>query len=144
IATTVRGMNEVVAVVARLADGDYTQPIVAQGKDDLGRAMQALRSMQGKLSAVLSDVKDASATVATAARQINAGTSDLSARTEHQTANLEETASSMEEMTATVKQNADNAKLANKLAQAARDQAEHGGSMVEQTVAAMAAIDVSS
>ena len=50
----------------------------------------------------------------------------------------------MEEMTATVKQNADNAKLANKLAQAARDQAEQGGVIVEQAVAAMGAINVSS
>jgi methyl-accepting chemotaxis protein len=50
----------------------------------------------------------------------------------------------MEAMTSTVKQNADNAKLANKLAQAARDQAELGGSIVERAVAAMGAIDVAS
>jgi methyl-accepting chemotaxis protein len=144
IGTTVSGMNAAAAVVARLADGDYTHPISAHGSDELARMMLALGSMQTKLSSVLSSVKDSAITVATAARQINAGTSDLSSRTEQQAANLEETASSMEEMTATVKQNADNAKLANKLAQAARDQAEHGGAIVEQTVAAMAAIDVSS
>jgi methyl-accepting chemotaxis protein len=144
ILTTVNGMNGAVAVVSRLAEGDYTRDITARGSDELARMMQALQSMQNKLSGVLTSVKDSAITVATGARQINAGTSDLSARTEQQAANLEETASSMEEMTATVKQNADNAKLANKLAQAARDQAEHGGSIVEQTVAAMAAINVSS
>ncbi len=144
ILTTVGGMNDAVTVVSHLAEGDYTHDIAAHGSDELARMMQALQSMQQKLSGVLSSVKDSAITVATAARQINAGTSDLSARTEQQAANLEETASSMEEMTATVKQNADNARLANKLAQAARDQAEHGGSIVEQTVAAMAAIDVSS
>lgn len=144
ILTTVSGIHEAVAVVSRVAEGDYTQPIVPQGRDEIAHMMRALQAMQTKLSSVLSSVKDSAITVATAARQINAGTSDLSARTEQQAANLEETASSMEEMTATVKQNADNAKLANKLAQAARDQAEHGGSMVEQTVAAMAAIDMSS
>jgi methyl-accepting chemotaxis protein len=144
ILTTVSGINGAVAVVSRLAEGDYTQGITAQGKDELAHMMHALQAMQTKLSSVLSSVKDSAITVASAARQISAGTSDLSARTEQQAANLEETASSMEEMTATVRQNADNAKLANKLAQAARDQAEHGGSIVEQTVAAMAAIDVSS
>ena len=50
----------------------------------------------------------------------------------------------MEEMTATVKQNADNAVHANQLAQAARDQAEQGGGVVERAVAAMGAIDASS
>jgi methyl-accepting chemotaxis protein-1 (serine sensor receptor) len=142
--TTVGGMNEAVTVVSRLADGDYTHDIIVQGSDELARTMRALQIMQSKLSGVLSGVKESSLTVATAARQINAGTSDLSARTEQQAANLEETASSMEAMTSTVKQNADNAKLANKLAQAARDQAEQGGSIVERAVAAMAAIDVAS
>jgi methyl-accepting chemotaxis protein len=142
--TTVRGINEMVAVVARLAEGDYTHQIDVQESNELGHTMQALQAMQTKLSAVLRDVKDSAATVATAAGQINAGTSDLSVRTEQQAANLEETASAMEQMTATVKQNADNAVLASKLAQAARDQAENGGSVVERAVAAMGAIDVSS
>jgi len=144
ILTTVGGMNEAVRVVSRLADGDYTHDISVHGSDELARTMRALQVMQSKLSGVLSGVKESSLTVATAARQINAGTSDLSARTEQQAANLEETASSMEAMTSTVKQNADNAKLANKLAQAARDQAELGGSIVERAVAAMGAIDVAS
>jgi methyl-accepting chemotaxis protein len=47
-------------------------------------------------------------------------------------------------MTSTVKQNADNARLANKLAQAARDQAEQGGLIVERAVGAMGAINVAS
>jgi methyl-accepting chemotaxis protein len=144
ILTTVGGMNEAVRVVSRLAEGDYTHDIKVHGSDELARTMRALQIMQSKLSGVLSGVKESSLTVATAARQINAGTSDLSARTEQQAANLEETASSMEAMTSTVKQNADNAKLANKLAQAARDQAELGGSIVERAVAAMGAIDVAS
>jgi methyl-accepting chemotaxis protein len=144
ILTTVGGMNEAVTVVSRLAEGDYTHDIAVDGTDELARMMRALQIMQSKLSGVLSGVKESSLTVATAARQINAGTSDLSARTEQQAANLEETASSMEAMTSTVKQNADNAKLANKLAQAARDQAEQGGSIVERAVGAMGAIDVAS
>jgi methyl-accepting chemotaxis protein len=142
--STVAGMHEAVQLVSRLAEGDYTRGVEAIGRDELARMMQALNAMQQKVSSVLGGVKESAIAVATAARQINAGTSDLSQRTEQQAANLEETASSMEEMTSTVKQNADNAKLANKLAQAARDQAEHGGSIVEQTVAAMGAIDVSS
>ena len=144
IGTTVGGMNEAVSVVSRLAEGDYTNEITVQGSDELARTMRALQIMQSKLSSVLSGVKESSLTVATAARQINAGTGDLSARTEQQAANLEETASSMEAMTSTVKQNADNARLANKLAQAARDQAEQGGLIVERAVAAMGAIDVAS
>jgi methyl-accepting chemotaxis protein len=142
--TTVGGMHAAVTVVSRLAEGNYAREIYVYGNDEIARIMNALKQMQSKLSGVLSGVKESAITVATAARQIKAGTSDLSSRTEQQAANLEETASSIEEMTTTVKQNADNAKLANKLAQAARDQAEHGGGVVEQAVAAMGAIDVAS
>jgi methyl-accepting chemotaxis protein len=142
--TTVGGMQDAVTVVSRLAEGNYAREIYVVGDDEVARIMQALRAMQLKVSGVLSGVKESAITVATAARQIKAGTSDLSSRTEQQAANLEETASSIEEMTTTVKQNADNAKLANKLAQAARDQAELGGSIVERAVAAMGAIDVAS
>ncbi|HWW19457.1 MAG TPA: methyl-accepting chemotaxis protein, partial [Steroidobacteraceae bacterium] len=142
--TTVGGMLAAVTVVSRLAEGNYAREIYVYGNDEVARIMLALKQMQSKLSGVLSGVKESAITVATAARQIKAGTSDLSSRTEQQAANLEETASSIEEMTTTVKQNADNAKLANKLAQAARDQAEHGGQVVEQAVSAMGAIDIAS
>ena len=142
--STVAGLNEACAVVQRLAEGDYTGRIDLHGKDELARMMQALKQMQDKVASVLGGVKESATTVASAAREINAGTIDLSQRTEQQAANLEETASSMEEMTATVKQNADNARLANQLAQAARDQAEHGGAVVDRAVGAMSAIDGSS
>jgi methyl-accepting chemotaxis protein len=47
----------------------------------------------------------------------------------------------MEEMTSTVKQNADNAAHASKLAVAARDQAEKGGAVVSKAVTAMVGIN---
>jgi methyl-accepting chemotaxis protein len=57
---------------------------------------------------------------------------------------LEETASSMEEMTSTVKNNADNAGQATKLAAVAREQAEQGGVTVNAAVVAMGEINTSS
>jgi methyl-accepting chemotaxis protein len=50
----------------------------------------------------------------------------------------------MEEMTSTVKQNADNAGLANQLATVARNEAEKGGAVVGSAVTAMADINESS
>jgi methyl-accepting chemotaxis protein len=50
----------------------------------------------------------------------------------------------MEEMTTTVKQNADSAARANQMAEATRAQAEKGGQVVGQAVAAMNEINVSS
>ncbi|WP_407605368.1 methyl-accepting chemotaxis protein, partial [Pseudomonas aeruginosa] len=56
----------------------------------------------------------------------------------------EETASSMEELTSTVKQNADNARQANKLAGDAAGIASRGGAVVAEVVATMGEINTSS
>ena len=50
----------------------------------------------------------------------------------------------MEQITATVKQNSDNAHQASKLANAAREQAQDGGAVVNQAIQAMAGINESS
>jgi len=57
---------------------------------------------------------------------------------------LEETASAMEELTATVKQNAENAMQANKLAESASAIAVKGGAVVSRVVDTMASINQSS
>jgi len=82
--------------------------------------------------------------VAHASREIAQGNSDLSRRTEQQAASLEETASSMEELSSTVRQNADHAVAANRLAQEARALAETGGSSVRRMIDTMQGIDAGS
>ncbi|EQD42161.1 methyl-accepting chemotaxis sensory transducer, partial [mine drainage metagenome] len=76
-----------------------------------------------------------------AADEIFTSNDNLARRTEEQSSSLEETASSMEQMTSTVKQNADNAAQANQLALTARTQAERGGLIVNQAIAAMSDIN---
>jgi methyl-accepting chemotaxis protein len=88
-------------------------------------------------------IKSAVDSISTAAREISAGNADLSHRTEQQAASLEETASSMEELASTVKQNAENAKQANQMTEAASDVAVKGGSVVQQVVQTMSAINES-
>ncbi|MCB5509570.1 methyl-accepting chemotaxis protein, partial [Erysipelatoclostridium ramosum] len=57
---------------------------------------------------------------------------------------IEQTAASMEQLTATVKQNADNAHHASKLAQEASIKASDGGQTVSGVVKTMGAISTSS
>src|SRR5262249_2740313 len=96
------------------------------------------------VSEIVSSVKGAADEVMRGAEEISQGNANLSQRTEEQSSSLEETASSMEEMTSTVKRNADNAGQANQLAVAARDQAEKGGSVVNNAIQAMTEINEAS
>jgi methyl-accepting chemotaxis protein len=93
---------------------------------------------------VIQGLQETSREVQLGAEGISRGNVDLSHRTEQQASSLEETASSMEQMTATVKNNAESALQANRLAAAARDQAERGGKVVGSAVVAMGQINTAS
>ena len=137
-------LTEAVAVAQTVAQGDLTSRIVAQGSNETGALMGALRDMNDNLVSIVGQVRTGTETIGEAASQISAGNLELSARTEQQASALEETASSMEELTSTVRQNAENAREANGLAQVASQVAGRGGETVGRVVNTMNAIADSS
>ncbi|MBS0418259.1 MAG: hypothetical protein JSR66_11130 [Proteobacteria bacterium] len=134
--------KEMQAMLTAVIDGDLNKRIDLNGKTGFFEAMsRGVNQLADNMAEVVSKVKTVAAEVHRGADEISTGNANLSQRTEEQSSSLEETASSMEEMTTTVKQNADNAGQANQLAIAARDQAEKGGSVVNQAVKAMSDIN---
>ncbi|MCW5670294.1 MAG: HAMP domain-containing protein [Hydrogenophaga sp.] len=128
----------------RIADGDLTQAIRTEGRDEAAQLLQALKGMQESLGRVVSNVRGNAEGVAMASAEIAQGNNDLSARTEQQASALEETAASMEQLSSTVRQNADNAQQANQLAMSASTVATQGGEVVAQVVDTMRDINDSS
>ena len=141
----VRTAEEVRALAQSAANGDLTRRIPLEGKSGNVLALsQAINSMVDGMTNIVSQIRVAVEAVRTGTDEISKGNTDLSQRTEQQASSLEETASSMEEMTSTVKQTADNAAQANNLATTARHQAEKGGQVVAEAVAAMTGINEAS
>lgn len=134
--------KEMQTMLTAVIDGDLNKRIDLNGKSGFFEGMsRGVNQLADNMAEVVSKVKTVAAEVHRGADEISTGNANLSQRTEEQSSSLEETASSMEEMTTTVKQNADNAGQANQLAMAARDQAEKGGSVVNQAVKAMSDIN---
>ena len=132
------------AVEASIA-GDLTRRLdVRHACDELRAIGESVNALIENMGTIVHGIQSTAADVKRAADEISAGNENLSQRTEEQSSSLEETASSMEQMTTTVKQNADNAAQANQLAVAARAQAERGGVIVNQAIAAMSDINQSS
>jgi len=138
------GLRDVGRVLEALARGDLTETVSAEYRGQFDALKQAANSTVKSLGELIGQVKQATDSINTAAREIAAGNSDLSARTEQQAASLEETASSMEELTSTVRQNAENARSANQLAIGAGEVAEKGGMVVGEVVTTMGEIDAAS
>ncbi|MCP3021647.1 methyl-accepting chemotaxis protein [Cupriavidus basilensis] len=140
----VRPVEEALAVFERIAAGDLTSRITNVSRNEVGRMMQALVTMQDSLSNIVSQVRGGTDSIASATQQIATGNLDLSQRTEEQASSLEETAASMEELTSAVRQNSDNARQAGVLASDASQIALKGGDVVGRVVDTMNEINGSS
>ena len=125
-------------------EGDLTKRMEVYSQDEVGELAGWFNAFMDKLHDIIVQVKQSAAHTTTASQELAAGSEQLSSGAQEQAASLEETAASLEQITSTVKQNADNARQANQLAVSARDGAEHGGTVVEEAVASMAAITQSS
>ncbi|GKT16926.1 methyl-accepting chemotaxis protein [Acidovorax sp. SUPP2522] len=141
---TTRSVAVAVQLAEAVAQGDLSTSVRTEGRDEIARLLQALATMNDRLSAVVDSVRGNAESVANASVQIAQGNADLSQRTEEQASSLEETAASMEELGSTVQHNADSAQQANQLARSASGVAVRGGEVVGQVVQTMKGINDSS
>ncbi|MYN17974.1 methyl-accepting chemotaxis protein [Rugamonas sp. FT107W] len=130
------------SIAGAIANGDLSISIDTDGNDK-DSLLSEMKEMRNSLVDIVGQVRSGTETIGTASREIAAGNIDLSSRTEMQASSLEKTASAMEELTSTVKQNADNAREANRLASDASDVAIKGGKVVSEVVNTMSSIDAS-
>ena len=125
-------------------EADLTKRIPRAKTDELNEVSDSFNTFIDRLQRIIGQVSESIGTITHAAAEIASGNMDLSSRTESQASSLEETAASMEEITGTVKQNADNAQVANRMVGTAAQVASRGGTVVAQVVETMGAINQSS
>ncbi len=139
-----RPLRELSEAVTSIGGGDMTRSFRSTANDEIGRLMRDVDTMRARLHDVLLQVRRSAESVATGSTEIATGNADLSQRTEEQAANLQQTAAAMVQLTTTITQNSENAQLATRIADGARDAAGKGGAVVGQVVATMQDISSSS
>jgi len=144
VESVVTPIKDVSRVMKSLAEGDVTQTMEGDYSGEFAELRDSVNATMKNLLNIVSQIRESSGSITSAASEIAQGNQDLSQRTEEQAASLEQTAASMEELTSTVKQNADNAKQADQLSVGARDRAEKGGEVVSKAIVAMSEINASS
>ncbi|MGZ4980401.1 MAG: methyl-accepting chemotaxis protein [Methylobacter sp.] len=138
------GFKDILRVTNAMAQGDMTQVIDKNYPGTFGEVISGMNLTGEHLKNLVSEIKEATETINTAAKEIASGNNDLSHRTEEQAASLEQTAASMEELTSTVQANTESAKQANRLAKSAAETADKGVVVVGQVVTTMDSINASS
>ena len=139
-----RDIRSIADVVRSLAEGRLTGGRANHGKDEIAETARVLDQSIANLGQTLRTIRGAVQSIDTASHEIASGNLDLSNRTERQAGSLQETASAMENLTTAVRQNADNAREACRLAATATTMAQKGGSAVAQAVTTMESIRASS
>ncbi|HEY2000124.1 methyl-accepting chemotaxis protein [Paraburkholderia sp.] len=143
-AAVLKPVNQTIRHFQRIAAGDLTVAVKVRSRNEMGQLLGALTQMRDGLVDTVSKVRGSTGAITQGANEIASGNADLSRRTEQQAAALQETAASMEELSATVKQNADNAQHANRLARGALETVTRGGSVVGRVTETMDGITTSS
>jgi methyl-accepting chemotaxis protein len=140
VARSVTGpLTRLVGMLKDIAEGagDLTRRLDITSRDEVGDTAYWFNTFIARVHDIMAQVRDAAAHAATASRQVSGVAGQLAGGAQAQASSLEETASSLEQITGTVKQTAENARQADRLAAGSRETAEKGGQVVTTAVAAM-------
>jgi methyl-accepting chemotaxis protein len=130
--------------LSKLSGGDLTYRLTEAFAADYRKLQDDFNAAVETLQTTMREVTHNTSAIRAGSGEITVASDDLSRRTEQQAASLEETAAALEEITATVKRTAEGATEARGVVAAAKNDAETGGEVVGQAIAAMGAIEQSS
>ncbi len=133
--TLIQAMNEITTAAEEIADGNLT--VVVRERSPQDKLMQALSTMVGGITKVVTDIRGIAGEVAAASQSISTASVEVSKGASAQAASAEEASSSMEEMVSNIKQNADNAQQTDKIANKSASDAKESGQSVAEAVTAM-------
>jgi PAS domain S-box-containing protein len=131
-------VEDLSAILTKVADGDLTPRAVASGEDDaMDQLIQKTNETLDRMEELISQTHRAAFTVVTGISHISRGNQALAQRTEQQAAAMEETSATVEQLISSIGQNTLNTQRADHLSKEAVAVAQVGGSTVDKTAQAM-------
>ncbi|GGB09826.1 methyl-accepting chemotaxis protein [Agarivorans gilvus] len=128
-------LNTALGFSRAIAQGDLSQTIQSQSKDEIGQLSGALQTMNSHLKTLISDVSVSSSQAQQAVTSIISVSEQTKHGVEQQQAETAQAATAITEMSATVNSVAENAQQAANAAEQADQLAENGRHTVQQAVA---------
>jgi len=139
-----RPIREAEYLAGQLTAGNLVISVPRDVTSDVKQMYFFIDTLRKSLTSILTEVSTRVDANLLTIDRLKDSSHDLSSRTEQQASSLQQTAASLEELTMTVKQNADNAKDANRLSAESMSVASAGGTVVGQVVETMHTIQESS
>lgn len=135
-----RPIRQVVDMAEQIAEGDLTDHLELQSRDETGQLAQAMNTMTANLNEILTTVTRNSNQVAMAANALTSSAEQIATGTEEMAAQVSTVATASEEMAATSMEIAFNCTSAAQGSQGASSSAVNGAAVVQETVSGMTRI----
>lgn len=136
-ASSQQGLDDVLAVMRKLEQGDLTSRMTGEYHGAFAGLRVAVNNTVSRLQQTMTDVTTTANTIAGATAQVSSTAQSLSRASSEQAASVEQTTASVEEMTASIGRNTGNAQSANGISADGLQKATEGGDAVSETVRAM-------
>ncbi|MCV6610632.1 MAG: methyl-accepting chemotaxis protein [Amphritea sp.] len=128
----IRPLKVAVDVANRMGDGDFSNQIQPQSKDETGQLLSAMDQMSEQLKGMLHEVQVSSDQLNSSATELRKVSDDSHSEISHQNQSTEQMAAAIEEMVATHKEMAENTVRASSAAEQASQEAASGARLVER------------
>lgn len=133
-----------VNIAETIKNGDLTEEIILERKDEVGKLLHSLKEMKDNLSNIVGSVVEGMQQISSASELLNNENQKLAKRTESQATSLEETSAAIEEMNGSIRSNTENTKEAERFSKTALEKTKEGSEAVSNMINSMNDIDESS
>jgi methyl-accepting chemotaxis protein len=137
-------MEEAMRCLSEMAEGNLTVSIDTDYKGDLAKLKKSMNTTINALNEILGQVNISADQIADGSRQVSDSSQSLSQGATESASSLEEISSSMVEQASQTKLNAENAEMANKLAEEAKEATTIGNEQMQGMLSAMTEINEAS
>jgi methyl-accepting chemotaxis protein len=141
---TLKSIDALHFAIAEGTRGNLATHVNVPGRDEMALISQEFEGMLGVLSALVADVRSASAMVTDVGAQLVQDGHSLSQRTQSQAVSLEEAASNVARVSDTVARNSEAAQEVSMMTKSLHAEAGNAGSKMAKTVGGMAALQTTS
>ncbi len=136
----IRPVLEAIEVTTKIAEGDLLQHVDVTSNDEIGKLMEAIKNMGGKLKEVLTETKAAADNLASSSQELSANSEQMSKGVAEQSNRSSQIATSAEEMSQTVVDIAKNASAMSTSAAETTVIAQEGENIVDRSIQEVKAI----
>jgi len=137
-------IGEISLILGQMSEGNLTVGITADYKGNFIELKSSLNRIIQSLNTMLTEINTAAEQVANGTKQVSDGSQAISQGAAEQASSIEQLTVSISQIAAQTRQNADNAKRANELANTAKDNAERGNEQMKGMQKAMEEINEAS